>query len=159
MAKINVIKKSKDLIEEIDKMDTQFSSLSRNAAQLEKELTKKKLAFAQRDEAERARAAEALSEEQGKTEVKTETAEQKAESVTEQKENKAPAEATDVVESHAIEPEKKDPEKKASEPESRKAEPEKKDVPREKIDIQTSQNRTAPKKDGFAPSTRQERTD
>ena len=65
MAKINVIKKSKDLIEEIDKMDTQFSSLSRNAAQLEKELTRKKLAFAQRDEAERARTAEALAEEPG----------------------------------------------------------------------------------------------
>ena len=60
------------------------SSLSRNAAQLEKELTKKKLAFAQRDEAERARTAEALAEEQGKTETKTDVAEQMTEAVTEQ---------------------------------------------------------------------------
>ena len=159
MAKINVIKKSKDLIEEIDKMDTQFSSLSRNAAQLEKELTKKKLAFAQRDEAERARTAEALAEEQGKTETKTDVAEQMTEAVTEQKENKAPADVAQMPQSTATEPEKKEQEKKVAEPESKKAEPEKKDAPREKNDIQASQNRTAPKKDGFAQGARPERTD
>ncbi len=57
MAKVNVIKKSKELTDTIGVMNSQLNTLSRNAYQLEKELAKKKAEFAKRDEELRAKQA------------------------------------------------------------------------------------------------------
>lgn len=56
MAKINVIKKSKDLTQEIDKVSSDFNTLSRNAHALEKKIENKKAAFAKRDQELKAKA-------------------------------------------------------------------------------------------------------
>ncbi len=143
MAKINVIKKSKELIDEIDKVNTQFSSLTRNASQLEKELAKKKAAYQKRDE-ERAKA---QAEATPAPEVKEEKPEivEVAKPADEQK----PAEASKPVEEPAkAEAPAKEVKAEAPEKEERieAKEPEKQEKPEYKPEQNTQKQENRPER-------------